>query len=261
MGTAHDMHREVTMQQIRIAIVEDEAPHAELLEQHIESWRQQRGTADVRVQRYCHAQAFFFDWEEETYDMIFLDIQMPGVNGMETARKIREKDDKVRLVFTTGISDYLQEGYEVEALRYLLKPIEQDKVWECLDKLLQEPREAPLLLFQTEEGIVKLKEQEIEYLEARGHYTVCHMQSGRQDPDRIGENAEELQLRESFSEICDRLAQRPFIRCHRSYLCHIAHIYKVERMEILLESGNRIPVSRRMYETVVKAFIAYFRKE
>lgn len=249
------------MQQIRIAIVEDETPHAELLEKHIENWRQQRGTVTTRVQRFCHAQAFFFAWEEETYDLIFLDIQMPGINGMETARKIREKDDKVRLVFTTGISDYLQEGYEVEALRYLLKPLAQDKVWECLDKLLQEPQEAPQLLFQTEEGVVKLQEQEIEYLEARGHYTICHLQPGKQVSDRIGENAEELLLRESFSGICDRLAQRPFIRCHRSYLCHIAHIHRVEKTEILLESGNRIPVSRRMYETVVKAFIAYFRKE
>lgn len=249
------------MQQIQIAIVEDETPHGELLEQHIESWRQQRGTADVRVQRFCHAQAFFFAWEEETYDMIFLDIQMPGINGMETARKIREKDERVRLVFTTGIPDYLQEGYEVEALRYLLKPIAREKVWECLDRLLQEPQEEPTLIFQTGEGVVKLREQQIEYLEARGHYTICRLRPGKQASDWVGENAEELQLRESFSEICDRLAQRPFIRCHRSYLCHIAHIHRVEKTEILLESGNRIPVSRRMYETVVKAFIAYFRKE
>lgn len=248
------------MQQIRIAIVEDETLHAELLEKHIESWKQQRDTA-ARVQRFCHAQAFFFAWEEETYDMIFLDIQMPGIDGMETARKIREKDDKVRLVFTTGISDYLQEGYEVEALRYLLKPIARDKVWECLDKLLQEPREAPQLLFHTEEGVVKLQEQDIEYFEARGHYTICRLQPGKRVSGQIGGSAEELQLRESFSGICDRLAQRPFIRCHRSYLCHIVHIHRVEKTELLLESGNRIPVSRRMYETVVKAFIAYFRRE
>lgn len=72
---------------------------------------------------------------------------------------------------------------------------------------------------------------------------------------------QEIQLRESFSALCDKLSQRPFIRCHRSYLCYIRRIHRVERTEIILEGGGRIPVSRRLYEPVVKAFIAYFRKE
>lgn len=239
------------MEQIRIAIVEDETPHAELLKQHIECWRQHKGIGEIFLQYFCHAQAFLFAWEEETYDMIFLDIQMPGINGMETARKIRETDGGVKLVFTTGITDYLQEGYEVDATRYLLKPITQEKVWQCLDKLLQEPPTIQQLIFQTQEGVVKVPEQEIAYLEARGHYTVCHLQTGGQ----------ELVLRESFNALCDRLCQQPFIRCHRSYLCHIGHIHRVERTEIILEDGGRIPVSRRMYEPVVKAFISYFRRE
>ena len=65
--------------------------------------------------------------------MFFIDIQMPGLNGMEMARKIREKDEKAVLIFTTGIADYLEEGYEVAALRYLRKPLRREKVWECLD--------------------------------------------------------------------------------------------------------------------------------
>lgn len=244
------------MKQFRIAIVEDETPHAQLLEQHIESWNRQQGAGDIHVQRFCHASAFLFEWEETRYDMIFLDIQMPGPNGMETARRIRETDSGVKLVFTTGIADYLQEGYEVEATRYLLKPITREKVWECLDKLLQEPPQSPQWVFQTQEGVVKVSEQDIAYLEARGHYTICHRaRSGQQGP------LEEIQLREGFNALCGQFAGRPFVRCHRSYLCHIAHIYRVERTEILLEGGGSIPVSRRMYEPVVKAFISYFRKE
>lgn len=260
------------MEQIRIAIVEDEAPHAELLKQHIESWRQHKGIKEILLQHFCHAQAFLFAWEEETYDMIFLDIQMPGINGMEAARKIRETDRGVKLVFTTGVTDYLQEGYEVDAIRYLLKPITQEKVWQCLDKMLQEPPPIPQLIFQTREGIVKLSEQEIEYFEARGHYTICHLVQDRQQPQPAGtssgisnmelrKNGCEVRLQEGFNALCSRLCQRPFIRCHRSYLCHIRHIHRVERMEIILESGRRIPVSRSMYEQVVKAFIAYFRRE
>lgn len=278
------------MEHIRIAIVEDETPHAQLLEQHIVSWGRDRNVGDISICRFDNAAAFLFDWAEERYDMVFLDIQMPGINGMETARRIRETDKGVKLVFTTGITDYLQEGYEVEAIRYLLKPIIREKVWECLDKLLQEPASNVQLLFETQEGVVKLAEQDIEYFEARGHYTICHLTacgtSFRQSTvcrESSGRSAahetsfrqavgvmesqdgklreEEIQLRESFNALCDRLSQRPFIRCHRSYLCHIRHIHRVDRTEIILESGGRIPVSRRLYESVVKAFIAYFRKE
>lgn len=263
------------MEQIRIAIVEDETPHAQLLERHIDSWRINRNLENILIRRFDNAAAFLFNWEEECYDMIFLDIQMPGINGMETARRIRETDGGVKLVFTTGITDYLQEGYEVEAVRYLIKPIDREKVWQCLDKLLQEPATNAQLLFETQEGMVKLSEQDIEYFEARGHYTVCHLTAGGkhcgqyavgeiqgQDTRGREQRAEtEIQLRESFNALCDRLLQRPFIRCHRSYLCHIRHIHRVDRTEIILESGGRIPVSRRLYETVVKSFISYFRKE
>lgn len=259
------------MEQIRIAIVEDETPHAQLLEQHIVSWGRDRNVGDIPIRRFDNAAAFLFDWAEERYDMIFLDIQMPGINGMETARKIRETDRGVKLVFTTGITDYLQEGYEVEAVRYLLKPINREKVWECLDKLLQEPAPTVQLLFQTQEGVVKVSEQDIEYFEARGHYTICHLAAGKHAGLPAGTETEqdmvtpvreqELQLREGFNTLCDRLSQRPFVRCHRSYLCHISYIHRVERAEIILESGSRIPVSRRLYESVIKAFISYFRKE
>lgn len=250
------------MRQGRIAIVEDEALHADLLTRHIESWQRQQDMVKLHVRRFRHSAEFFFSWEEESFDMIFLDIQMPGINGMETARRIRETDSSVKLVFTTGITDYLQEGYEVEAIRYLLKPITREKVWQCLDKLLQEPVRTPLLMFQSMEGVVKIPEQEVEYLEARGHYTICHLRPGGRKVSRSGrEQAEEIQLKESFNALCEKLSPRPFVRCHRSYLCSIARIYRVERTEILLESGESIPLSRRMYEPVTKAFISYFRRE
>lgn len=251
------------MELLRIAIVEDETPHAELLTQQIESWQKQQNMENVGlevvIRHFCHASAFFFAWEEESYDMIFLDIQMPGINGMEAARKIRETDGEVKLVFTTGIADYMQEGYEVEAVRYLLKPITREKLWQCLDRLRQAPAPSQRLVFQTLEGVVKVSEQEIEYFEARGHYTICHLWEGQLLP---GQDAvTEVKLRESFNALCERLSARPFVRCHRSFLCSIPRIHRVDRTEILLESGGSVPLSRRMYESVVKAFIAYFRRE
>lgn len=72
------------MEQFRFAIVEDEAPHAQLLQRHIESWHENRNRGNILVRCFDNAAAFLFDWEEECYDMIFLDIQMTGIDGMKS---------------------------------------------------------------------------------------------------------------------------------------------------------------------------------
>ncbi len=124
---------------IRIAVVEDEAEQQEYVRKMLERWSGQRGVS-VSVTHVTCAEEYLIKYNQpDTFDILFLDVCMKQMNGMELAKKIRKYDREVQILFLTGISDYVFEGYEIGAVRYLMKPVEQNKLEEamavCLEKL------------------------------------------------------------------------------------------------------------------------------
>lgn len=234
---------------MRLAIVEDEAVHGKLLEQYIESWGKQNGIS-VSVKIYVSAESFLFEWEDLPSDAVFVDIQMPGMDGMEMARKLREKDAKVPVIFATGISDYMQEGYEVEALNYLLKPLSAEKVSACLDKVLRRHEAAEFLVTETLDGMRKLPVEAVNYCEAAGHNTKLGLVGG-----------EKLFSLNSLSRLELELADKGFVKCHRSYLCNVSNLNRITSDTLTFDDETEIPVSRRLYRTVNKAFIDRFSRK
>ena len=120
---------------MKIAIIEDEQLHMELLMGYIQSWGIQKKVV-VEIESFPNAESFLFHWEE------VVDIQMKEVNGMELAKYIRKKDKNIVIIFTTGIADFMEEGYEVEAMHYLLKPISRKKVEQCMDRVKERKKES-----------------------------------------------------------------------------------------------------------------------
>lgn len=235
---------------MRIAVIEDEKVHRDLMLSYIEKWCRDQGRED-EIYPFETAESFWFTYEEDkSFDLLFMDIQMSGMNGMELAKRVREKDQDVVIVFTTGITDYLEEGYEVEALHYLVKPLNQEKVRLCLEKAKNRRQTANYLTLHTDEDTLKLNEESINYAEARGHGCMLGI---------AGEM--EFAVKESLSELECMLTGRGFVKCHRSYLCRIGNIHHIGKEEIVFDDGQRIPVSRRLYHEVNKRFIEYFRRE
>ena len=235
---------------MKIAVIEDEKPHRDLLVHYLNQWSRGQERS-VTVEAFESGEGFWFWYEaERDFDVIFVDIQMSGMNGMELARKVRKLDQNVVIVFATGVSDYLEEGYEVEALHYLIKPLSAEKVKQCMEKALGRRRQERFVTLHTAEETLKISQESIDYVEARGRGCAI----GRVRAEEI------LEVRESLSELEALLDKEEFLKCHRSYLCRIGNIRQIGREDIEFDDGKRIPVSRRLYQQVNQRFIEYFRR-
>lgn len=246
---------------MKIAIIEDEKSHADLLTEYICSWGKER-KVPVDIHSFFSAESFLFHWDiESDFDVLFVDIQMKAMNGMDMARTIRERDSDIIIVFTTGISDYIQEGYEVEAMHYLLKPIHREKVAQCMDKAKVRRKEKDFLLVHHFNEIRKLNVELINYVEARGHGCILGIAGRDKEKNRQSPNSwKEMEVTESISKLEKVLSPYGFLKCHRSYLFRVGNVYHIDKKEIYFDDGSHIPISRRLYGEVNQAFIKYFRK-
>jgi len=239
---------------MKTAIIEDEQIHTDLLTAYLKAWGSKKEILlDIRT--FPSAESFLFMWEgTKDFDILFVDIQMKEMNGIEMAKKVRERDEDIAIVFTTGISDYMEIGYEVEALHYLLKPISQEKVGQCMDKVLRRRQKESFILAHGKEEIIRLPVRRITYIEAQGHG--CIVETCLKSGETV-----RTEIIESISEMEEQLNPYGFIKCHRSYLCRIGSIHQIAKTEIVFDNGSKIPVSRRMYAKTNQAFIEYFRQD
>lgn len=240
---------------MKIAIVEDEREHARLLLLYLKKWGQASGNVTA-VRQYESAEAFLFDWEEEKdFSVVFLDIQMRGMSGVELARRIRRENRSVGIVFTTGIADYMQEGYEVAALHYLIKPISLEKVIQCMNRVWeQEAAGHPCLCLKLETGVERVEAERIWWIGALRHNVVVCMEKAEDRETFLRREASN-----SFGELEAALKQEDgFLRCHRSYLVNLSHVRRIEKADVIMDNGDRIPLSRRLYKEVNERFIRYF---
>lgn len=249
------------MQLLNIAIVEDEKAHAKVISGYIEKWAEDK-EIKCRISEFPDAEGFLFEWEENrTWDVIFLDIQMPGIGGMELARTIRRQDDRVAIIFATGITDYMQEGYEVAALHYLVKPVDAGKVAACMERVMEECRrkkKEQIFLLEAEDitdgmpgerKTIKLSASEIVYIESFAHDTELHTAGQRVYRDREG-----------IGTWQKRLFDSGFAGSHRSYLVNLLYVLRVEKKEVVLDTGEALPLSRRNQKEFNAAFIRYYSR-
>ena len=117
----------------RMAICDDISEALDTAESMARDWATLRGQA-LDIDRFSSAPDFFADYENGRYDILLLDIEMGAVNGVELARRVRKGDPDVQIVFLTGYTDYIADGYDVEALNYLLKPVDRAKLFGVLDR-------------------------------------------------------------------------------------------------------------------------------
>ena len=227
---------------ISFAICDDSPADIRFLSECVRGWAQKKGET-VRLESFSSAEAFLFRYEEnKAYDILLLDIEMGGMNGVELAKQVRRENEAVQMVFITGYSDYIAEGYEVAALHYLMKPIRPEKLWEILDRAVVKCRQIERsLLLETSGETARIPLPEIRYLEVRRNYVTVH---GRR----------EYTVKRTLSELERELDER-FFRIGRSLIVNLHFVRRVTKNDVYLADGTALPLPRGMYEPLNRAII------
>ena len=160
---------------IRIAVCDDEEEQLQSLSGLLAKWTGHSGLSlDMRT--FPSAEAFLFAYEEDSaYDILILDIEMKDISGMDLARRIRKEDKRVEILFITSHFEFISEGYEVDALHYLTKPVSEEKLYAVLTKALDRlSTEPPSLIINCQGETIKLYETDILYVESFLHYISIH---------------------------------------------------------------------------------------
>lgn len=238
---------------MRVVICEDDAVYRDSIRKKVEQWSQQKGYV-VTVHLFSSSEDLLEAWEQgQNFNLMFLDILFDyEMNGMQLAKRIREHDDQMPIVFITNSDAYIRDGYMVSALRYLNKPVTYDDISECMDIAFHRMTlsQQEYLVLNTNGGRHAIRIREIKYIEAI-YPQIRIVTSNSNQP---------LCIRYHFRDLITQLSQTPFIQCHRSYLVNILFIRSVQRTELFLAEGERLPVSRLYVDEVYKAFDRFYQE-
>ena len=233
---------------MRICLVDDDSTQLDYLKIIIEKWAT-RYNVNVHINFYHSSEEMLFENNESyPFDMIVLDIQMGKINGIELAKRIRETDKNVTIAFLSGMADFVFDGYEVQAIRYILKPVKDKQVYELLDYVNTHIiKEKKYLILSISGEKKKINYKDIIYFESMGHYIVLHLIN------------EEYDYKYNISDLCNELADSDFIKTHRSYVVNAKYIEKITKNECELINNIKVPLSRNSYKSVNEMFINYYK--
>lgn len=231
--------------EIRVALCDDEETVREYLGRLLEEWKE-RQNDQLQIEYFESAESFLFQYEEDKrWQFLILDIEMGKMNGVELAKKVREHNKEVQILFVTGYMDYISDGYEVEALHYLLKPVTKEKLFSVLDRARERMKKSEKALFlQGSDETVRIPYYEIRYVEVQHNYVTIHA-------------AEDYTVKKTLSELEEELGDG-FFRTGRSFLVNLKCVKRITKKEVSLKDGMVIPLSRGMYEKINREIIRYF---
>lgn len=233
---------------LSIAVCDDAALECTELTKQIREILEKRGISALFREFY---RAKDFLEAPETFDLLFLDIKMPEMDGMELAKRLRQETGDTLLVFVTALQEYVFDAYDVEAFHYLVKPVKEEKLEQvllsALNKIKQRP-ESDFLLVSSNRALKKIFLKDIVYLEALGRIVKIH--GTREDVETYAQ----------IGSLEEKLKGKDFFRCHKGYLVHLKYVDTFQKNQIFLENGETLLLAKRRYEAFQKEILAYMKK-
>lgn len=233
---------------LRIAICDDQPSERELLGGFLRGYFAAHPYEYVLTE-YGRGETLVDDYEDGSvsFDLIFLDIFMDGILGMEAARGVRQYAPKVPIVFLTTTPDYALESYDVQAFGYLVKPLDGEKAAALLERFLREEydgRQKTLLLREGGKGR-RIAYREIESIESRRNVLLVRLESG-----------EEHRVYARLDDVERELEGHGFLRCHKSYIVNMDQVRTVDN-DFIMASGRRVPIRQRGSKAIRDAYFDY----
>ena len=227
---------------VHFAICDDNNIDSNYVSNLVNKWANER-KYQINIDIFDSAEAFLFHYDgNKDYDILLLDIEMKKMDGVTLAREIRKTNKSVQIVFITGYSDYVADGYDVEALHYLMKPLKEEKLFVVLDRAVNRiiQNEKYLLLNYYDETI-RIPLHEIVYIDVDRNYVTIHSNQDYTIKKTLGEIEKELDKR--------------FFRIGRSVIVNLKYISRVTKTDVFLANNTILQLPRGVYDSLNRAII------
>lgn len=232
---------------MKIAICDDEKQFVDAICPLLEQWAA-KNSIRLTLYRFNNGDDLIAAHQNKCMDLIILDVIMPLLNGMDTAKELRNDNQSVPIIFLTSAKEFAVDSYEVKAFHYLLKPVDDVKLFRILDDFLKTTA-LPQTHFtaQTDRGFCKIVVDDVDYLEAQNKEVLVHLSNGRT-----------IAVRELFSK-CEKIfsLKNGFFRCHRSYIVNLNIIEQFTKSEITTNQSATIPIARNRYVAFKETYFNY----
>lgn len=236
---------------MRIAICDDDEKELSHLSELIAKYEISRGI-NIDCHSFHNGIDFLSTIKGGEYDLVLLDVLMPGISGMQIAQELRKSDENVKLIFVSASSEFAMESYSVGAYHYLLKPTDANALYPILDRVENElsVQKEQKLILKTREGVVGVSFTSLEYVEVINKSVSIHLADGtiRRVTSTLADFEEMLLLRPEF------------LKTHRSYLVNLSYIKSVDMNCVVTKNGHRIPVSRQRRNQVQETYIHFLHR-
>lgn len=232
---------------MRIALCDDDPADRELILRLLQEYLDSRELS-IRIDTFCDGESFLAT-DLELYDLVILDIFMGQLNGIDTARRLCSEHPRMQIIFCSSSNAYAAESYEVSALRYLSKPLQQDKLYAALDQFFRLKRSLRTLTFKVNRIDEQVYLDRILWIETRDHKCIIHTLDG------------DCETRTTFQQLLSQLDNADFVKPIRYALVSLQAVTAIPGEFFTLKNGETIPISRDLRAEMRSVFADFKMKQ